>query len=231
MHNRRCSGPLTGFKAMISLGPNWARPNKLPPEPHSICQREAAFFAIAAYIRSEHEDGRRVTVRFSSQILLKWILGMDMEVDDGSGTRGKEKLPGRVSRRFPYTFRSFYDSRCSKVLRSDAFGIFFVLVFVVVGSEVEEKGKRLVVVLVGAPGSGKSTFCDAVIGASRRTWVRVCQVSLSLSLSSTQPICLMKCFTGLALYFSCGRLGFPVFVCLWCFSLSTFVLVPFLQSW
>ncbi|XP_039173362.1 uncharacterized protein LOC120295831 [Eucalyptus grandis] len=45
------------------------------------------------------------------------------------------------------------------------------------GSEarVEEKGKQLVVVLMGAPGSGKSTFCDAVVGASRRPWVRICQ--------------------------------------------------------
>lgn len=34
----------------------------------------------------------------------------------------------------------------------------------------------VVVILVGAPGSGKTTFCNAVMSAARRAWVRVCQV-------------------------------------------------------
>lgn len=47
-----------------------------------------------------------------------------------------------------------------------------------------QKGKRLLVMLVGAPGSGKSTFCENVMRASNRPWVRVCQVfSLELNLS------------------------------------------------
>lgn len=30
---------------------------------------------------------------------------------------------------------------------------------------------------MGAPGSGKSTFCDLVMRVSTRPWVRICQVS------------------------------------------------------
>jgi len=37
--------------------------------------------------------------------------------------------------------------------------------------------KPVLVILVGAPGSGKSTFCEEVMCSSSRTWVRVCQVS------------------------------------------------------
>jgi len=43
----------------------------------------------------------------------------------------------------------------------------------------EEHGrKQVVVVLVGPPGSGKSTFADAVVAGSTagRSWVRICQV-------------------------------------------------------
>lgn len=60
----------------------------------------------------------------------------------------------------------------------------------VIGSvnEVEKgNGKALIVIMVGAPGSGKSTFCDLVIGASSRCWIRICQVSLSFS-----PSCLLN---------------------------------------
>jgi hypothetical protein len=38
----------------------------------------------------------------------------------------------------------------------------------------------VLLILVGAPGSGKSTFAEAVMGggaAAGRPWVRVCQVS------------------------------------------------------
>ncbi|CAN0927838.1 Transcription factor bHLH140 [Linum grandiflorum] len=38
-------------------------------------------------------------------------------------------------------------------------------------------GKRpIVAILVGAPGSGKSTFCEHVMRSSTRSWTRVCQV-------------------------------------------------------
>ncbi|CAN0927839.1 Transcription factor bHLH140 [Linum grandiflorum] len=37
-------------------------------------------------------------------------------------------------------------------------------------------GKRpIVAILVGAPGSGKSTFCEHVMRSSTRSWTRVCQ--------------------------------------------------------
>ena len=54
----------------------------------------------------------------------------------------------------------------------------------------EERGrKEVVVVLVGPPGSGKSSFAEAVVGGSTagRHWVRVCQVgppSLLVSMSA-----------------------------------------------
>lgn len=44
----------------------------------------------------------------------------------------------------------------------------------------ERKGKSIMVILVGAPGSGKSTFSEQIISLSTRPWVRVCQVSISL---------------------------------------------------
>ena len=34
----------------------------------------------------------------------------------------------------------------------------------------------MVVILVGPPGSGKSTFCEEVMRLSTRQWVRICQV-------------------------------------------------------
>lgn len=42
----------------------------------------------------------------------------------------------------------------------------------------EKHGKPIVVILMGAPGSGKSTFCEHVMRSSTRPWVRVCQVFL-----------------------------------------------------
>lgn len=46
--------------------------------------------------------------------------------------------------------------------------------------QVEEKN-GIMVILVGAPGSGKSTFCQDVMKISNRPWFRVCQVSLHLA--------------------------------------------------
>jgi adenylate kinase family enzyme len=47
----------------------------------------------------------------------------------------------------------------------------------------EGVGKQVMAILVGPPGSGKSTFAEAVLNAaSGRPWARVCQVS------STRPL-------------------------------------------
>ncbi|KAJ6819416.1 putative receptor-like protein kinase [Iris pallida] len=55
----------------------------------------------------------------------------------------------------------------------------------------EEKGTNpVVVILVGAPGSGKSTFCNDVIGAGRRPWVRVCQDTIASGKAGTKSQCL-----------------------------------------
>ncbi|XVF08309.1 hypothetical protein REPUB_Repub06bG0215400 [Reevesia pubescens] len=47
------------------------------------------------------------------------------------------------------------------------------------GEEEKEKGKPIVVILVGAPGSGKSTFGENVMRASSRPWVRICQDAIN----------------------------------------------------
>ncbi|XP_031280257.1 transcription factor bHLH140-like isoform X1 [Pistacia vera] len=53
-----------------------------------------------------------------------------------------------------------------------------------------EKGKPIVVLLVGAPGSGKSTFCDQVLRSSARPWVRICQDTINNGKSGTKVQCL-----------------------------------------
>ncbi|XP_031280300.1 transcription factor bHLH140-like isoform X2 [Pistacia vera] len=53
-----------------------------------------------------------------------------------------------------------------------------------------EKGKPIVVLLMGAPGSGKSTFCDQVIRSSARPWVRICQDTINNGKSGTKVQCL-----------------------------------------
>lgn len=66
-----------------------------------------------------------------------------MEVDDGSEARGNEKLSSRVESLgvFCDAFRiSFHDSRRSRVLSSDAFEIFFVVVAFGSGGEGEAVG-------------------------------------------------------------------------------------------
>ncbi|KAL6901901.1 hypothetical protein ACP4OV_004777 [Aristida adscensionis] len=56
----------------------------------------------------------------------------------------------------------------------------------------EGAGKQVVVVLVGPPGSGKSTFADAVVGGSAagRPWVRVCQDTIGNGKTGTKIQCL-----------------------------------------
>ncbi|KAL2337721.1 hypothetical protein Fmac_012167 [Flemingia macrophylla] len=53
-----------------------------------------------------------------------------------------------------------------------------------------KEGKPVLVILVGAPGSGKSTFCEEVIGASSRPWVRVCQDTIGNGKAGSKAQCL-----------------------------------------
>ncbi|KAI3771334.1 hypothetical protein L6452_02496 [Arctium lappa] len=63
--------------------------------------------------------------------------------------------------------------------------------------EEEEKRKPIVVILVGAPGSGKSTFCDHVMRVSTRPWVRVCQDTIGNGKAGTKAQCLALSNTSL----------------------------------
>lgn len=58
-------------------------------------------------------------------------------------------------------------------------------------------GKPLVVIMVGAPGSGKSTFCDLVMGASSRRWARICQDNINNGKSGTKVQCLSSAVVAL----------------------------------
>ncbi|KAL5740355.1 hypothetical protein ACOSQ2_029535 [Xanthoceras sorbifolium] len=61
----------------------------------------------------------------------------------------------------------------------------------------EEKAKPIIVILVGAPGSGKSTFCEHVVRSSSRPWVRVCQDTINNGKSGTKVQCLMNAASAL----------------------------------
>ncbi|XP_022873682.1 transcription factor bHLH140-like [Olea europaea var. sylvestris] len=65
--------------------------------------------------------------------------------------------------------------------------------------EEEERGKLnpIVVLLVGAPGSGKSTFCDHVMKNCPRPWARICQDTISNGKSGTKIQCLASAGTAL----------------------------------
>ncbi|KAL8140736.1 hypothetical protein V2J09_006757 [Rumex salicifolius] len=65
------------------------------------------------------------------------------------------------------------------------------------GKSEEHNGKQIVVILVGAPGSGKSTFCDNVIRSSSRSWARICQDIINNGKSGTKPQCLNSAATAL----------------------------------
>ncbi|EYU41929.1 hypothetical protein MIMGU_mgv1a002834mg [Erythranthe guttata] len=57
--------------------------------------------------------------------------------------------------------------------------------------EEKKEGKAIVLVLVGLPGSGKSTFCDEVVKVyRRRPWVRVCQDTINKGKAGTKIQCL-----------------------------------------
>ncbi|KAF7845305.1 Transcription factor bHLH140 [Senna tora] len=50
--------------------------------------------------------------------------------------------------------------------------------------------KLLLVILVGAPGSGKSTFCEEVMRSSTRPWVRICQDTIGNGKAGNKSQCL-----------------------------------------
>ncbi|KAJ3682846.1 hypothetical protein LUZ60_013073 [Juncus effusus] len=54
----------------------------------------------------------------------------------------------------------------------------------------EGKKRNLVVIMVGPPGSGKSTFCEAILSNAKRSWVRICQDTISNGKAGTRAQCL-----------------------------------------
>lgn len=65
------------------------------------------------------------------------------------------------------------------------------------GDKDEHKGKQIIVMLVGAPGSGKSTFCDNIIRGSSRPWARICQDIINNGKSGTKAQCLTSATSAL----------------------------------
>nr|TKR65919.1 transcription factor bHLH140 [Populus alba] len=63
--------------------------------------------------------------------------------------------------------------------------------------EEQQKGKPVMVILVGAPGSGKSTFCEHVMGSSLRPWTRICQDTINNGKAGTKPQCLKRAAAAL----------------------------------
>lgn len=53
-----------------------------------------------------------------------------------------------------------------------------------------EKAKQIVVLLIGPPGSGKSTFCDTAMRSSHRPWSRICQDIVNNGKAGTKAQCL-----------------------------------------
>lgn len=53
-----------------------------------------------------------------------------------------------------------------------------------------KEGKPIIVLLIGAPGSGKSTFCEQVMSSSTRPWVRVCQDTIKNGKAGTKAQCI-----------------------------------------
>ncbi|KAK9168087.1 hypothetical protein Syun_000227 [Stephania yunnanensis] len=63
--------------------------------------------------------------------------------------------------------------------------------------EDETKTRMVVVILVGAPGSGKSTFCEAVMKSAHRPWFRVCQDTIANGKAGTKAQCLRSAVDAL----------------------------------
>ncbi|KAI4353391.1 hypothetical protein L6164_002345 [Bauhinia variegata] len=60
-----------------------------------------------------------------------------------------------------------------------------------------QEEKPLLVILVGAPGSGKSTFCEDVMRSSSRPWVRVCQDTIGNGKAGNKAQCLSSAANAL----------------------------------
>ncbi|KAL6574576.1 hypothetical protein OROMI_011861 [Orobanche minor] len=56
--------------------------------------------------------------------------------------------------------------------------------------EEKKETEPIVLVLIGLPGSGKSTFCDEVMRISSRPWARVCQDNINNGKAGTKIQCL-----------------------------------------
>lgn len=56
----------------------------------------------------------------------------------------------------------------------------------------KKEGQPLVVILVGAPGSGKTTFCNDVMSAAQRNWTRICQDTIANGKAGTKSQCLQS---------------------------------------
>lgn len=65
------------------------------------------------------------------------------------------------------------------------------------GDEEEKKKKGILMILVGAPGSGKSTFCEDVMRISTRPWLRVCQDTIGNGKAGTKVQCLTSAAAAL----------------------------------
>ncbi|KAK4418912.1 Transcription factor [Sesamum alatum] len=63
--------------------------------------------------------------------------------------------------------------------------------------EEKKETKPIVLVLVGLPGSGKSTFCEEVMRISSRPWARVCQDTINNGKAGNKIQCLSVAATAL----------------------------------
>lgn len=101
---------------------------------------------------------------------LEFIESMEIEID-------REKIsPAGINRRNMCV-------RFNGVLQLKKIIYSFIYFWLLEGEE-ENGIKQIMVILIGLPGSGKSTFCDEVMKISRRTWARVCQVRLHYALDT-----------------------------------------------
>ncbi|KAJ8898942.1 hypothetical protein K2173_008440 [Erythroxylum novogranatense] len=62
----------------------------------------------------------------------------------------------------------------------------------------DDKPKLVVVILIGAPGSGKSTFCEQVMASSSRPWSRVCQDIINNGKAGTKQQCVKSVMGSLS---------------------------------